>query len=1238
MHKHDKTTLAIFGLAFLTLLAGCESGTKPTATHTVDSSSGFTAVSDSLGYRALTPVAAGDASAPKTSFEMLSADHTGIDFQNVLNPRHDNKLIETGSGVAIGDYDGDQLPDIYLLSTDAPNRLYRNLGDFKFADVTAEAGVDGKVDGKNAWGAGASFADIDNDGDLDLFVCNMASRNLLYVNQGDGTFIESSKSAGLDFSGASKIGSFCDFDADGDLDMYLLTYLDKEAEGTAKLRYVDGVAEVHPDFVGVYEVVDGHIISAGHPDVLYENNGDGTFTDITTSAGISGYGMGLSVTWFDFDEDNLPDIYIGNDFKQADALYRNNGDGTFTDVIAETVSHTPWFSMGADTGDMNNDGMIDLMIADMSGTTHYKQKVNMGDMADSGWFLTYGAPRQYMRNAVYLNTGVNRFLETAYMSDLESTDWTWAVRLLDLDNDGRLDVYITNGHARNSGDSDYVMEYKKKEKELSKEELREFESKVPPLEEPNLAFRNLGDMQFESVGEKWNLNLKGVSHGVAAADFDQDGDLDLVVNNLSAPASIYRNDSIGGNRLLVELRGTESNAFGFGARVDVWHDGKHQVRRLMPVRGYVSSDEPLLHFGLADSTQIDRLVVTWPNGRQQEVRDLQANRLYRVIEDAAGSSEFTTKGQGDPLFRETARALGLKFDHKEIYFNDYTREPLLPYQLSQLGPGVAWGDVNGDGFPDAFVGGAKLQPGHLFINRNGEKFELAPGPWKEDSIGEDMACLFFDAEGDGDQDLYVVRGSNEFDADNPVLADRLFLNDGQGVFTIAPEGTLPKLTDSGSCVSAVDFDRDGDLDLFVGSRSIPGKYPLTPQSRLLMNENGKFADVTEQVAPNLAKVGLVNSAIWSDYDNDGWTDLILALDWGPVTIFRNEEGKLSDITNKTPLSASRGWWHALAGGDFDGDGDTDYVAMNQGLNSKYHTSDGHPHRLYYADFDGNGTMDLVEAEYEGNAEFPMRGRSCSSNCMPFIAEKFGTFHEFALAEVSDIYDTDEKATPFLEVTELQSVIIWNDGENKFRIQPLPRMAQISPGFGVAASDINGDGHLDIFMTQNFFGPQPETGFMDGGLGWLLSGDGKGNFQLVWPRDSGIVIPGDATGAALADFDRDGDIDSLVATNDGPLMFFKNEQQAQDDAVTMVIEGSPGNRQAVGAQLQVVSNKGTRKLFEIRAGSGYLSQSHASAYLPRVNLSEVESFEVRWPDGSNTQHKPDSNSVVDGAFVIRFDGS
>ncbi len=1235
-----QTTFCLWsiGISVMLLVAGCSGDKKKVAINDFSSlninndvanifdaiPSEFESVSPFLFRK---PIEATAATESETLFTKVS--DSGIKYKNTHDRINSNLYLETGSGVAIGDFDNDGRKDIYLTGTNIDNRLFRNVGGFKFEDVTDAAGVDGRINGANVQSAGASFADIDNDGDLDLYVCNMGARNLLYINQNDGTFLEQANSRSASYLGASKQASFCDYDRDGDLDFYLVTYQDEIFKDPV-VRMPDGKLALKKGAEEYAQVINEHKEKAGELDLFFRNEGDGTFKNIRDEVGIHGYDANLACVWIDYDDDGWQDLYVGSDFKQADHLYKNNRDGTFTDVLGDSVRRTSWFSMGMDAGDLNNDGLLDLIVGDMADPDHYGQKVNMGDMSVSGWFLTWGHPRQFMQNCVFINAGNGRLMEHAAITGLAKTDWTWSIRTVDLDNDGMLDVFFTNGHSRDNMNAD-LPEQLKKLRTQGKEKEFEFVMQMPRRNDTNMVFRNEGNLKFASKGSEWGLDHTGISHAASFADLDGDGDLDAIVNNYHENALIYRNDSNAGGRLLVQLRCKDNNYFGIGSKIEVWQGDQYQRRDLIPGRGYLGSDPMELHFGVNPDAKIDRLKITWPDATTQEYSNLDTNFVYRVIEsserNSASPAEVTK-----PMFASLNDAMGVDVQHSENEYNDFEREPLLPYQLSRLGGSVATGDVNGDGFPDAFCGGAAGQPGTLLINQNGSSFQRSTGPWESHASSEDMGLLFFDADQDGDLDLYVVSGGNEFDVDSALYRDRLYLNDGTGKFEHSTDA-LPELFDSGSCVAAADFDRDGDLDLFVGSRSIPGQYPLTPVSRLLINEGGNFSEASDDAASGLASKGMVNSAIWSDFDGDGWTDLIVAIEWGPVAFFKNREGKLFDVTGDTGVEGNLGWWHGIAAGDLDADGDIDYVVTNQGTNTKYHTSAEHPHRLYYEDFDGSGTLDLVEAEYEGETEYPVRGRSCSSRCMPFIAEKFGTFHDFSKASLSDIYEIDKGKKRFHEVTTLESVVLWNDGEGFFDAEPLGYLAQSSPAYGVAVVDVDGDSNLDILLANNFFGSQPETNYMDGGLCLLVRGNGDKTFDEVWPDKSGLSISGDSNGLAIADFDRDGKMDAMIAVNNEPLEVLGNQTGTKPGVVIELI-GSPENRFAVGAQV-IVESDSDKQAFELSSGGSYLSSSVANEVsIGATQFEKLKKVTVRWPDGKRTVKEP--SDIQDGMLRIEYE--
>ncbi len=1176
----------------------------------------------------------------ETMFTRLSPAETGVDFENRLNFDHPWRILYVhgfaGGGIAIGDFDGDDAPDVYLTGQTHENRLYRQASPWKFEDVTAKAGVAGG----DAWGAGAAFADVDNDGDLDLYVCNYNSPNRLYVNKGDGTFEERAKAAGVDFAGASIAPVFADYDRDGDLDMYLLTnriYAEVGESEMPPIVKINGVVTVDPRYAETHavqkRVVGGFeqyfVVQAGQRDRLYQNNGDGTFKDVSIPAGIKGNHPGLSATWWDYNNDGWLDLYVGNDYWSPDRLYRNNGDGTFTDVIESVTHHTTWFSMGGDAGDINNDGLIDFLITDMSSTTHYMAKITMGDMADSRWFLENAVPRQAMRNVMYLNSGVDRLQDVAFLTGLASSDWSWSVRFADFDNDGWQDVFVSNGTANQSFDADFAIETQKLSDRLTEQGVTdpaerdraqwEIFLRQEPRFETNLAFRNDGNLHFDKVAREWGLDEKGISHAAACADMDRDGDLDLIVGNLNEPVAVYRNDSKSGRRLLLRLDDERGNRWGIGAKVTIETAGGKQVRQPTLSGGYYSTSEPLIHFGLGDDRKIERMTIEWASGGRRVIEDLPVDR-YLTIRHADEHSGHQAPAQATfnkaTEYVDAAAELHLEgIRHEETPFDDYVRQPLLPAKMSQLGPGLAWGDANGDGMDDLYLGGAAGKPGQLLVqSRSGHFRAVKSGPWNDDSASEDMGIAWFDADNDRDLDLYVVSGGNEFKPDAAALMDRLYLNDGQGNFTKAPPTAIHASADSGGPVAAADFDRDGDVDLFVGGRQIPGQYPLPANSRLLRNDGGTFTDVTDEVAPGLQTSGMVTSALWSDFDGDEKLDLIIAIEWGPIAFWRNTGGKLEDATAATGLADLTGWWNSITGADFNGDGRIDYVALNAGLNTKYKASHDKPALLFYGDFEGNGRMSLVEAKTSADV-LPVRGRSCSSNAMPFLKDKFPTYRSFASATLDEIYTPEclRKSYEF-KATTLESGVYMNEGDGRFTFEPFPRIAQAAPGYGAVAGDFDGDARCDVYFVQNFFTREPETGFWDGGLSLMLRGDGDGGFTPVSPVESGLIIDGDAKGLALTDIRGAGLPTFAIAQNDGPLRVLRGRRRL----VSVRLEGRDGAPPPIGARVTLRSDGQPNQTQELYAGSGYLSQSSPVLFFGAADGATAY-FHVKWPDGTETLH-------------------
>jgi hypothetical protein len=1097
-----------------------------------------------------------------------------------------------GCGVAIGDYDGDGRPDLFVVSKTRSCRLFRNLGGWKFEDVTERAGVSQKGEDARAWKQGATFVDIDNNGLLDIYVCRYGAPNLLYVNQGDGTFREEAQARGLAVNDASVMAAFCDYDRDGFLDVFVQTNI---------------LGPSHPN---------------GQRDYLFHNNGDGTFTDVTDRAGIGGEAQGHSCVWWDYDGDGWPDLYVANDFAAPDRLYRNNRDGTFTDVIDSVVPHMPYSSMGSDLGDVNNDGLVDLIVSEMAPTTHQKDQRGMAlrrgllmDPPDDS-----AAAPQVMQNALYINTGTGRCLEAACLAGVAATDWTWSVRLEDLDNDGRLDLFVTNGMNRELHNADLLMRRNLAESPAEKARI---EAASPRMPEQHLAFRNMGDLRFEDVSAAWGLDQRGISFGAAFGDLDGDGNLDLVYTNYEGGVTFLRNDEDRGHRAVVALRGTRSNRQGVGATVRLETDSGAQVRTLVLARGVVSSSEPILHFGLGGDAVIRRMTVSWPSGHVQVFAGLAADRRFTVTEPSGPAARAEPARAAPGQFSEVGPSMNLALASREAQVDESVQQPLLPMRQNRRGPAAAVGELGGQGRDDIVLGGTPADPARVLLagaaagySASGQGIPPAGDPLNDGPV------LVFDADGDGVNDVLVTRAGTSLPAGSPEYQPRLFLNDGRGALRPAPAGFLPALPVSAGAVAAADFDRSGRLGLFIGGRAVPGQYPTAPRSALWANRGGRFEDVTERVAPGLREAGMVTGALWSDVDGDGWPDLLLTLEWGRVKYFHNDRGqRLEDWSDRSGFSAAgSGWWNSIAAADFNGDGRMDYVVGNVGLNTPYAASPERPALIYYGDFKGGGDRQLVEAYYEGDRIYPRRNRRDLGAAIPAVLKRFPRNDYYARATLGEILGDDRlAAAQRFEATEFRSGVFLSQADGTHRFEPLPRLAQISPVQGLAAGDFDGDGCADIYAVQNSYSPIPYVGRFDGGLSQLLRGDGRGGFEAVPPAESGLVVPGDAKALAVADLDGDGWPDFLVTRNNGAALAFRNGGVAGRRSACIRLRGPAGNPAAVGARITVGLSDGTSRLGEVYAGSGYYSQSAASWFIGWSDRNPPGSIRVSWPSGAVSQH-------------------
>jgi hypothetical protein len=1060
-------------------------------------------------------------------FELLKPEATGVAFANTLPERADFNPLNylyyyNGGGVAVGDIDGDGLPDLYFTSNLGPNKLYRNKGNYQFEDITDKAGV-ADPDG---WKTGVTMADVNGDGKLDIYVSGvdyltMHGRNVLYINNGDGTFTDRTKEFGLEHVGYSTQALFFDYDGDGDLDMYLLDHS----------THTERAIGAQPR---------GGAPNPRTSDRLFRNDG-GHFTDVTDQAGlhdgIDGYGLGVVAS--DFNGDGCPDIYVTNDFQGNDYLYINNCNGTFTESITKAMGHTSRFSMGVDAADFNNDGRTDIVSLDMLPEREDILKTSASTESFNIYNLRLeaGYQPQYERNALQLNRGNGKFSDIGYLSGVFATDWSWAALFADLDNDGRKDLFITNGIYRRPNDMDYITYVGNEavQKSLG-DKITEANlallKKMPQVPLSKYAFRNDGNYRFTNVAEDWGLAQPGFSNGAAYVDLNNSGNLDLVVNNINAPASIYRSHAREINKnhyLTVLLHGSGANTAGIGARVEITQAATKQVVEQMPTRGFLSSVDPRLHFGLGSSSKIDTLTIIWPDHRFQTLTSLDGDRILTLTQSDAkeiygqptpppnrpGKAQLSANPartvQPMPMFADvTAKSL-VDFKHNEDTFYDFNREPLMPHLLSTEGPRLAVADVNGDGLDDFYVGGAKWQAGKLFIQQRDGTFRESSQPaFAADSLSEDIGAVFFDANGDGRQDLLVVSGGNEFWGNQDALLPRLYMNDGRGNFQRARDA-LPPIFENGSRVAVGDFNGDGYPDLFIGSRVVSRSYGLTPKSHLLQNDGtGRFTDVTLEKAPALSEAGMVSSAVWIDYDHDGKLDLVVAGEWMPVRVFHQENGKLVDRTKEAGLSGSNGWWNSVEAVDLRGTGRKDLVLGNLGLNSYLHASEKEPVRLYINDFSHSGgeNLEQILTSYRNGVSYPLASRDELLQKIPSLRNKYPSYKDFGASRIEDMFPTaDIRQAQVREAYTFSSAVALNNGNGTFALRALPAEAQFAPIYASLAGDFDGDGKMDLLVGGNLYGVIPMLGRYDASYGLLLRGDGKGGFTAVDMDRSGLMIDG-----------------------------------------------------------------------------------------------------------------------------------
>ncbi len=1159
-------------------------------------------------------------------FQLVSPESSGIDFNNKITINDSINILESeftynGGGVAVGDLNGDGLQDIYFAGNQVQNKLYLNKGALKFEEVIEKAGAHKT---KSQWSSGVTFVDINADGKQDIYVCNTMIedsallRDLLFVNQGNNAegipqFKEMGEEYGIRDYTHNSISTFFDYDLDGDLDLFIaVNFIDVQ----------------YPNQFLSDDLRRGK--KALTKDLLYRNDfdsslGHAVFSDVSEQAGIDWGGYSHSALIHDFNKDGYPDIYVANDYLSTDLIYINNKNGTFTNRISEIFKHESYSSMGSDIADINNDGLEDLFAVEMLPSDNKRKKVNMNANNYNHYLFTeqYKYEYQFVRNTFQLNQGMNPktnlplFSDIAFLAGVEATDWSWSPLFADFDNDGNRDLLVTNGFPKDIIDHDFGAFRKSVSSSLvTRGELLDM---IPEVKIPNFIFKNNGDLTFTDKSKEWGINLVSFTNGTSYADLDNDGDLDIITNNIDDPAFLFENtlytkdtkkEKQLSNYLRVNLSGPLLNPQGYGTTVTIWDGGKQQLAQSQCVRGYLSKSENFLHFGLAASTNIDSVVIVWTDGKKETVGKQNVNQVINIDYKNAKSVTGANNQNNSTLLEEiSAESFEIDYFHEENDFIDFNLQKTLPHKFSQYGPAIAVADVNGDGLDDiALSSSSRFQGPVLLIQKANGKFTKKVLPLKNSDVNkeEDMGLLLFDADGDGDNDLYVTRGSYQHDPGSNLYQDILCENDGKGNFTIAINA-LPAITASGQNVKAADIDGDGDLDLFVGGRVSPKAYPKPGQSYLFRNDSKQgqiqFKDVTKQWSPSLPEVGMVSDFIWTDFNNDNKPDLMLACEWSPLLFYKNTGTSFEKIETLKEINEAKGWWNSLLAVDIDQDGDMDYVAGNFGLNQYFKCSSGEPLRIYSKDFDKNGSHDAFISCYFPDStgkrqEYFYHSKDDMQKQLILIRRKFEFYGDYGKATVKDVFTPEEmKDVNILSANFMKSVWIENLGNEQFKMHDLPMQAQFAPLYGMQSMDVNGDQLTDIILLGNDYGMETSQGRADAFNGLVLLNNGNKKFKPLGFEQSGFLVPGDARALAFVNING---ANTLVATeNRKALKFFK---KSKSDEKTILLE-----EKECSALVYFSGNK--KQKFELTRGTSFLSQTTRHWLVP-TGANKVEFFNAK----------------------------